>query len=74
MPGVTIGDHSIVGSGSVVMRDVPAHSLVMGNPARVIERGIDTTHLGRRAARPEASNDESGTAPTAHLGTEGERT
>jgi acetyltransferase-like isoleucine patch superfamily enzyme len=34
--GVTIGEWVMVGSGSVVTRDVPAHALVVGNPARVI--------------------------------------
>ena len=32
--GNTIGAHSLVGAGSVVVRDVPAHALVAGNPAR----------------------------------------
>lgn len=45
-PGVTVGDHCIVGVNAVVMRDVPSHSLVMGNPARVIERGIETVAWG----------------------------
>jgi maltose O-acetyltransferase len=36
LPGVTIGDRSIVGAGSVVRRDVPPGSLVMGNPAEVV--------------------------------------
>jgi acetyltransferase-like isoleucine patch superfamily enzyme len=40
MPGVTIGDESIVGSGSVVTRDVPANSIVAGNPARILRRGV----------------------------------
>ena len=35
-PGVTIGDHSVIGSGSVVTRDVPAHVLAAGNPFRII--------------------------------------
>ncbi len=35
VPGVTIGSFALVGSGSVVTRDVPAHALVYGNPARV---------------------------------------
>lgn len=34
--GVTIGPHAMVGAGSVVTRDVPAHALVVGNPARQI--------------------------------------
>jgi len=33
---VTIGENAIVGAGSVVTRDVPANSIVVGNPARVL--------------------------------------
>ncbi|GAA4554217.1 acyltransferase [Amycolatopsis samaneae] len=33
-PGVVIGSHALVGLGAVVLRDVPAHALVLGNPAR----------------------------------------
>jgi len=33
---VTIGEHAIVGAGSVVTRDVPAYAIVAGNPARVL--------------------------------------
>jgi UDP-2-acetamido-3-amino-2,3-dideoxy-glucuronate N-acetyltransferase len=36
LPGVRIGRHSLVGAGAVVSRDVPAHGLVMGNPARLV--------------------------------------
>jgi maltose O-acetyltransferase len=36
--GVTIGDDSVVGAASVVLRDVPARVLVGGNPARVLRR------------------------------------
>lgn len=34
--GNTIGEYAMVGSGSVVTKDVPAHALVIGNPARQI--------------------------------------
>ena len=33
--GVTIGAHAVVGAGAVVTKDVPAYSIVAGNPARV---------------------------------------
>jgi len=32
--GVTLGENAMIGAGSVVIRDVPAHALVVGNPAR----------------------------------------
>lgn len=35
-PGVTIGDRSVIGAGSVVTRDVPADVFAAGNPCRVI--------------------------------------
>mgnify|MGYP000105977477 CR=1 FL=1 len=36
-PGVTIGDRSVVGAGSVVVDDVPDDVVVAGNPARVVK-------------------------------------
>jgi acetyltransferase-like isoleucine patch superfamily enzyme len=37
LKGVTIGENSVIGAGSVVNRDVPRNCLAMGNPARVVK-------------------------------------
>ena len=42
LPGVRIGDGCIVGAGSVVTKSIPPHSIVAGNPAKIIRSGIDT--------------------------------
>jgi len=36
-PGVTIGDNSVIGAGSVVVRDIPANRVAVGNPCRVVK-------------------------------------
>ncbi len=36
LPGVHVGDHSIIGAGAVVAKDVPPWAIVVGNPARVV--------------------------------------
>ena len=36
LPGVTIGDHSVIGAGSIVTRDIPANVVAVGNPCRVL--------------------------------------
>jgi acetyltransferase-like isoleucine patch superfamily enzyme len=47
LPGVEIGDGSIVGAGSVVTKSVPAGSLVAGNPAKILREGIEVGKFGR---------------------------
>lgn len=43
MKGVTIGEGAIVGANSVVLTDVPAFSVVLGNPARVVIKDVRTS-------------------------------
>ncbi|MBO5496940.1 MAG: sugar O-acetyltransferase [Oscillospiraceae bacterium] len=38
MPGVTIGDNTVVGAGSVVTKDLPANVVAVGNPCRVLRK------------------------------------
>ena len=42
--GITIGEGAMVGAGSVVTKDVPARTIVAGNPARVLRRLSDAQH------------------------------
>ena len=37
LPGVTIGDNSVIGAGSMVNKDIPANSVAAGNPCKVIK-------------------------------------
>lgn len=37
LPGVTIGDNCVIGAGSVVNKDIPANSIAVGNPCKVIK-------------------------------------
>jgi acetyltransferase-like isoleucine patch superfamily enzyme len=47
LPGVSIGDGSIVGAGAVVFTDVPPACAVGGNPAKIIREGIEVGRFGR---------------------------
>lgn len=54
MPGVTIGDQCIVGSGAVVTKDVPSRSIVAGNPATIIKSGVALVEYGAFPSADEA--------------------
>ena len=51
-PGVTIGDHSIVSAGAVVMSDVPPHAVVAGNPARAVMNAARPASAATADAHP----------------------
>ena len=38
LAGVTIGDNVTIGAGSVVVHDIPANCIAVGNPCRVIKK------------------------------------
>lgn len=40
LPGVTVGENAIVGAGSVVTKKIPANTVVVGNPARMVRKTI----------------------------------
>jgi len=46
LPGVTIGENSVVGAGSIVTKDVPASCVVIGNPARIQSAVVPKDRLG----------------------------
>ena len=50
-PGVTIGDDCVIGAGSVVVNDIPAGSVAVGNPCRVIRRAEDEREGSTHAER-----------------------
>ena len=60
LPGVTVGDNSIVGAGSVVTRDVEENTIVVGNPARVLRKitPMDDSYYDRDKKIPQAMIDK----------------
>lgn len=45
MPGVQIGDYSVVGAASVVTKSIPSYSIAVGNPAKVIKKYNFNKHI-----------------------------
>lgn len=74
LPGVTIGDNCVIGAGSVVTKDVPARSVVAGNPAKILRGDIEVGHYGRFISADEteralrAADPEAGAMPDKFLG------
>ncbi|MGZ0151159.1 acyltransferase [Kribbella sp. WER1] len=65
LDGVTVGPHTIIGAGAVVTKDIPAHSVAAGNPARVLRSrtgasmsGDLPTLLTAFAAKARAQTDD----------------
>ncbi len=57
LPGVTIGDNSIIGAGAVVTRDIPENKIAVGTPARPIkdvplDPVLRQTHINALTAAP----------------------
>lgn len=46
MPGVTVGENSIVGAYSFVTKDIPANVIAFGVPAKVVKQLVDKTRYG----------------------------
>lgn len=61
MPGVTIGDNTVIGAGSVVTKDIPANVVAVGNPCRVMrpigERDKEFYYKDRRVPKELTEND-----------------
>jgi len=50
LPGVTIGDNTVIGAGSVVSKDIPANCLAVGNPCRVVRQLTEADALRYQTA------------------------
>lgn len=58
LPGVEIGDSCIIGAGAVVTKSVPSGCVAVGNPARIVKRGVNLLSYGRYESAKVATIDE----------------
>lgn len=54
LPGVTIGQNSMVGAGAVVTDDIPPNAIVMGNPARIVNYVVQNRRQDIQPLKPAA--------------------
>lgn len=47
LPGITVGDHCVVAAGAVVTKNPPPHTILAGNPAKVVKTGISVNNQGQ---------------------------
>lgn len=47
LPGVKIGNHCVIGAGSVVTKDVPDGCIAAGNPAKIVRKGVKVNNNGQ---------------------------
>lgn len=52
LPGVTIGENSVIGAGSVVTHDIPANCVALGVPCRVVREITEEDKLVYRKGMP----------------------
>ena len=61
-PGVTIGENSVIGAGAVVTKDIPANSIAVGNPARVLreigERDMEYYYKDRKIEQEDLAEEQ----------------
>lgn len=61
LAGVTIGDNTVIGAGSVVNKDIPANVVAVGSPCKVIKQlsapDFKSNSLSNQASEPIAEAD-----------------
>ena len=57
LPGITVGDHCVVAAGAVVTKNTPPHTILAGNPAKVIKTGISVNNQGQIIEKGDIVNE-----------------
>ncbi|MBC3515684.1 sugar O-acetyltransferase [Neobittarella massiliensis] len=55
-PGVHIGDNAVIGAGSIVIRDIPANTVAVGNPCRVLRQITDADRMDEKTRQNYVGN------------------